>query len=284
MSTLTKICIVLVFVLALISCVVFYQTVSTTVNWKTAYESQLQRRNLAETDSRNHQMAAGHWRALYRDKARQVANVQRNSQNELDNRRTEIRRLTVQNAQLAGKLTELAAWLSNMDGSLKGMVDLNAVLASQLETQRTEKLKVQTELRRALEKIRDDVVKIENLMAANRVLKEGISELEQEVAILTRKIADLERGTIVKVGEGPPDVYVDAKIDATVTAVKENLASLNVGSASKVKKDMVFIIYRGAEFVGHLRIADVGTSTCAGIVYEAVKEVRVNDKATNKLD
>ena len=75
-----------------------------------------------------------------------------------------------------------------------------------------------------------------------------------------------------------------APVNHSLSAVKVNLASLNVGSASGVKKDMVFIIYRGAEFVAHLRIADVGTTTCAGEVYEAVKDVRVGDKATNKLE
>ena len=72
MSTLTKICVVLAFVLALISCVVFYQTVSTTANYKKAYESQHQRADLAETGSQNHQMASHHWRALYREKEKDV--------------------------------------------------------------------------------------------------------------------------------------------------------------------------------------------------------------------
>jgi hypothetical protein len=231
-------------------------------------------------------MASHHWRALYREKEKEVANIQRNSRNVQDNLRTEIRRLSVQNAEFQGRLNELTAKLGAMEGSLKAMVDRNAVLASQLEAQRTEKLKVQTELRHALDKIKEDTVKIEILTRARVVLEERISELEQEIADRDRTIADLKApGAVATTATGDTAPVVEGpKIEATVTAVKENLASLNVGSASKVKKDMVFIIYRGAEFVGHLRIADVGTTTCAGVVYEAVKEVRVNDKATNKLD
>ncbi len=285
MNTLTKICIVLVFVLALLSCVVFYQEVSTASNWKAYARSQNQRAALAETEVRNQMLAVHNWQTLYNDVKKRVTNLERSSQKLLDDKQAQIRKLDVQNTELLNRLNGMDARLTNMAGSLKRAVDRNKMLSDHLQVARDDKIKTENELRHKLSKIKELEAEIETTLAARRVQDGRISELEQEVADLVHKISDMEtRGVAAGGVKGAEDVPVGDKIDATVMAVRDSLASLNVGSASRIKKGMVFILYRGAEFVGNIRIADVGTTNCAGVIFEAVKEVRIGDKATNKLD
>jgi len=279
---------VLVFVLALLSCVVFYQEVSTSRNWKKLAINQTQRANVAETESRNQMLAAENWERLYQEQKAKIKGLQRSTQVALDAKQTQIRTLQVKNTEFMTGLKELATQLSSIESSLKAAVDRNKLLSDQLNTALAQKIQTENELRHKQDKITEQDAQIETLQAGRRVLDGRIKELQQEVEELARQIAKMETEGVassVKAGGGTVAVVEgDAKIEATVTAVKDSLASLNVGSASGIKKNMVFILYRGAEFVGNIRIADVGTTNCAGIVFEAVKEVRIGDKATNKLD
>jgi hypothetical protein len=74
------------------------------------------------------------------------------------------------------------------------------------------------------------------------------------------------------------------KVEGSITAVKGNLASLNIGEASGVKKGMRFIIYRGPDFVANLDIAHVDAASSAGVVVDAQREVKQGDKATTKIE
>lgn len=59
---------------------------------------------------------------------------------------------------------------------------------------------------------------------------------------------------------------------------------MNVGAASGVEKGTEFIIFRGANFVARLRVAEVNPSSCAGIILDAQRDVLKGDKATTSLE
>jgi len=288
LSTLTKICVVVVFVLSLLACAVFLQKVVTDANWKSAYYSQVRRANTNAAEARNHMLAEQNWRNLYTSVRDNVADLERRLQNNLDSKNAEIRRLMVQNAEFQGQLKVLGAQLDGLEKTLGMQIAQNKTLTDQLDKLRDERDQTAQQLIRARDQITEQQVQIEQLLAARRVLEERIAQLEQEIRDKDKRISELERqgGTGAAAGApGAPSAPVPkTKIEGTVTAVKVDLASLNVGSADGVAKGMVFIIYRGAEFVAHLRVADVGTGTCAGVIYEAQRDVQVGDKATTKLE
>jgi hypothetical protein len=74
------------------------------------------------------------------------------------------------------------------------------------------------------------------------------------------------------------------EIIGSITAVRGDLASLSVGSASGVKKGMEFTIYRGGDFVAFLRIANVDVADSTGIIADRTREPKVGDKASNNLE
>ncbi len=131
----------------------------------------------------------------------------------------------------------------------------------------------------ALLKDRDGT--IENLTRSVRVLREQSAQAAAEVKDLRVRLK-----LVSPAGTAPtaPVATAGPRIEGSVTAVKVNIASLNVGLADGVKQDMEFIIYRGGDFVAHLRVADVYPSTCAGIITRAQRDVRKGDKAATSVD
>jgi len=293
LSTLTKICVVLVFVLSLIACAVFFQKVATDANWKEYGIRQRRRANLNETEVQHQMLAQGHWRRLYESERDKVINLDQNNRNILDTKNNEIRRLAALNGELQGNIKELTAQLENLQKTLQVQIDHAKDLSAKLDKQRSEKIATENKLRDLQDQLKENLTQIESLVKAGKVYDEKIAELEKQNENLAKALQkatdELQRRGPATVTAGgttasePAPVPTD-KIEGSVIAVRDQLASLNVGSKDKVKKDMVFIIYRGAEFVGHLRVADVGTNNCAGVVYETVRDVRVGDKATTKLD
>lgn len=291
MSTLTKICIVLVFVLSLLGSAVFIQKAATDANWKEHATRQRARANLSETDARNQMLAAQNWRRLYEAERDKVVNLDQNHRNLIATKNMEISRLAAVNGELQGQVRELNARFENLDATLKVQIDLAKNLSQKLEGMRKNKIELEDKLRNAQDQLKENLTQIESLTKEMRVQKEEISGLEQrhaQVAERNRRLVQqlVARGVPIGEIEGVAErpAAPKEKIEGTVIAVKEQLASLNIGSKDKVKKDMVFILYRGAEFVGHLRIADVGTDNCAGIMYDTIRDVRVGDKATTKLE
>ena len=274
MSTLTKICIVVLVVLLLFACPVFIQQAVMPPNWKQAYNSEKDRRKLAEAEASNQQMAAQVWQRFYETAKSEAGSNARQFLSTLGSKDVRIGQLTQQLAECSAHMNELSASLKASEQNMSGQINLNKTLTTQLDTKRTECIKLRDQLRRAQDSITEYLANIEILTKSVRVLKEQDTHRVTEVSDLR---AQLEASGI-KVDQARVAPKLP-KIEAEITAVKDDLASLNIGSASGVKKDMEFVIYRGADFVAHLRIADVSVSSSAGIIIDATREVKVGDKA-----
>jgi len=275
-STLTKISIVVLTLLILVFAGPLIQLATTGPNWKRAYESEKQRRILAEVAARNHMLLHQFWKGRYeaqKDKTDEEIKQYENAINSKDN---QIRRLTLQLAECTGQQKEITALMKAAQQSRDKQFNLNKILLKQLDEKRKENIKLSDLVRTLQDRIKEKLANIEVLTKSVRVLQEQIAEREQEITRLRKQV---EQGG-VKPTEAVAVAPKAPKIEATVTAVKGDIASLNVGSASGVKKGMEFIIYRDAKFIANLRIAEVGVSSCAGFIEDAQRQVMVNDKAT----
>ena len=63
------------------------------------------------------------------------------------------------------------------------------------------------------------------------------------------------------------------------------MASINIGSVKGIAKDMTLFIYRGDQFIAHLRIIDVDDSESTGQVFDPREEAtpQDGDKVTTSL-
>ena len=63
----------------------------------------------------------------------------------------------------------------------------------------------------------------------------------------------------------------------------DGVASINIGRAKGVRKNMMLKVYRGGHFVAHLRIDMVETNTSAGVVLDKRLDVVQGDKVATDL-
>jgi hypothetical protein len=61
------------------------------------------------------------------------------------------------------------------------------------------------------------------------------------------------------------------------------MATLSLGTADGVKKDMVFHVTRGDTFVCDIVITSIDVNKCAGVVELKQREPKVGDTASTKL-
>ncbi|MFB3892445.1 MAG: FlgT C-terminal domain-containing protein [Phycisphaerae bacterium] len=108
---------------------------------------------------------------------------------------------------------------------------------------------------------------------------QNIKDLQDQiVALKTRGATPAGGGTV----EGPSSIE-EPRYTGTITAVKNDLASINIGSANGVKQGDRLFVYRGSKFVAYLRVERVDANDSAGVITEKQVDPMQGDKVTNKL-
>ena len=292
MSILTKIAVVLLVVVALFSAPIFINQAVTGPNWRDLANIQKERATLAETQSQNHMLAALVWQRYLEEEKRKSEDLAQRLREAIDAKSVDVQRLTREKNELLGRVNELTASLDALQATLASAQNQNKQITAELEAQRKIGIDTADLLRAAMDKIKELMATVENQTKTVAALHEQLSQKEGEVKELTEKVTRLDQElTRWKAGKGPAAEAVrtlapqpGTKIEGTITAVRDDLASLNVGSASGVKRGMEFVIYRNNNFVAHLRIAEVYPSSCAGVVFDVQREVQQGDKATTSLE
>lgn len=283
MSTLTKICVVVLVVLVLLAMPVFITKAMVDPNYRVAYEKEALRAKL-------HAQAA-----QVADLATAVAKEQLKTANE------DVLELRNQLRILAGShRTDSTRWNNVITELQADRQKLQGELAKLQSTyrQNSDLLKLQTnnlaKLRDANEKLTRETIalgeqldakdaKVERATEQVRQTKERNIELSEEIAKLGAAIALLE-----KTGAEPAEAgTVDGvRIAGMITEVRGDLASINVGSAKGVKPHMRFYIYRGSDFVGYLRIGgsqEVEADGAAGLITHREVEPRYGDTVSTTM-
>lgn len=282
LSTLTKICVVVLVVLVLFACPIFIQHALTGPNWRQAYLNEQARRTLADAKARNEELAAGVWRNLYRDEKRKNEDLTMQIQSEAEAKREVIARLSQVLAEREATIRELTAIKAGLQNALNQAIALNKAQGDELGKQRRDNITLADQLRRTTDKNNELLSDVELLTRTGQVLKTQLAEREGEIKDLRLEYQHLKQVAATVVAKKPP--VIGPKVEGSVTAVRSDIASLNVGSASGVKKGMEFILYRETEFVAHLQIEYVDTTTCSGIIVDAQRDVKVGDKASTSLE
>ncbi len=224
--------------------------------------------------------------------------------------------------QMTAERDRLAAALTKDTGAMQAEIDrLKADLSS--ERQRTAKLdndlalingelaklradyQSNTERTKALVEQRDDAFKkVQMLNDETRRLSDQLKQtqldmdrqggiiktLREQLAERDDRLRQMEQQFGVK---APPAAAPEAReaaprpavpINGTVTSVRGDLASINIGSAKGVQPGMQLIIYRGAEFVAKLRVDQVDVGQAAGVISDKRLDPLQGDKVTDRLE
>ncbi len=281
MSTLTKIAIVVLLVLILITSVVFISHASTTANYRYAYEQQLARNKDLSQHTQYVTDMMNNYRRQKTELAEQLEQARNQMGTDISDLQTQLADAKQENAHLKSDLEDIKLKLANLSQTAELNVKRRQLLSDQLEKTRTKLAELQQEARNTEDLLKESRTRVERLEKQVRFMKERNAELNEQNADLRDQLA--ARG-VEEAGEEKPAPMPPAQISGTITAIKGNTASINVGSAKGVKDKMELIIYRGGNLVGYLRIEEVDTTSAAGIVFNKQLDPMQGDKVTTSLE
>ncbi|HNO78065.1 MAG TPA: hypothetical protein PKN33_08385 [Phycisphaerae bacterium] len=281
MSTLTKIFVVLMVIFSIAFTMTTISFVANTSGWKNLAEDYQQELKVVETHMRSLSAAHAAEKTAWLD-----------SRNSKEERIAELE--SVQASQLAeiAELQDTVAGLKAEKGDAEGLARR---LSNQLQVAQTgwkeagdeldkiEKRSMQLE-RRNLdlnERVNEQTAQIVVLVQKQHLLEQQINILRDESskvagggrAATPEGISSTSMVGVKPVSKGSSVTPIRGRI----LEVQGNLATISVGSADGVREGMVFVIYRGRDYIADLEVSDVEPGLAAGRIMRAKTMPRTSD-------
>ncbi len=290
MSTLTKVFIILLVVFSIAFTTMTVSIVAQTADWRDLANSYEQHAAVADTNLR-HMIAAN---------AAELATAKDTITDHLEGIRDLQSRLQVarnEAAQLRSELARAASEKSSSEAINRGLLaQLQSAEAARAEyrTQRDGLERGSIDLERRNVDLND---RVNELTARIVVMMEQRRQLEQQVNILrteneklahdARKVptgvAIEEPAGVALAGVAAVTPAATSPIRGHVLEVSGNIVTISVGAADGVKQDMVFVVHRGDEYVGDLRITLVDPDQAAGRAVGSGVVPQPGDEVTDAL-
>lgn len=291
MSTLTKIFVVLLVVSSIAFSMATIAFVARTHEWRSLAEGYQQQAHASAVAAQNAMSSSVAQLASNRDFINKLSSDKSQLEEENGRAELEIAKLTSELAQARGALDSAQATNRTLSAELK---------VGQSGWQEQRQQRVGLEKRNiSLEKRNLDLNERVNEQTSQlAVLKQYQRQLEQQIHILrqeNRKFAQLHGvGAVTEeaeqvVGTGPAGAVTplspvaSSPIRGSVTEVSGSLATISVGSADGVSENMVFVIYRGEDYLGDLKVVKVEPNQAAGSIVRAGRgTVQIGDQVADE--
>lgn len=288
MSTLTKIFIVILVVFSVTFTTMAISSVAQWTNWRATAEKYQEHAKIADTNLRN-QIAVS---------AAELATAK-------DAVKDHVAKIGELEGQVKGAGAEVAAMRSTLakaESEKSSAEAMNRGLLAQLqiaEGGRTEYRKQRDEIeKRNIELERRNIDlndRVNEQTARIAVLFEQKRQYEQQINILKGEMEKMAKASgkplAPVVFENPDSAGMigvsavtpvgGAAIRGKVDEISGGSVSISVGSADGVQKDMEFVIYRGEEYVGKMKIQMVNPNKAAGKLVQSRLSPTVGDMVTD---
>ncbi len=284
MDILTKICIVVLVLLTLVASAVFINLATEPVSWRQQYQQASETAEAFKLQARNARLATV---AARRD----LQSFRATSDTEKKQMTSRINELegqleTAKNryAEQSAKLTELANSVAELEANYKQVRADRKLLEQQLAKAQENYRELQKERNTLWDELQTVTRNYEAVAQLSQAQAETIADLRQKLKEAQQAIA---RGGGTGDQEDARPVATGEVINGTIRAVRDDVASINIGSAQGVKPNMELTIYRtenGGRYVGKLRVSEVSVNEAGGVVFDKQFDPRPGDKVTNDLD
>lgn len=283
MNLLTKICVVVLVVLILLACPVFITQATVGPNYRHAYNQQVNRNEVLSQHARHTQLALQQVKRELDEAISRAAEAQAARQREVEDMQTRLSAEQLKGARFENQLKKYNAELTELRANYAHVRKRTEQLADQLGQAREKIDEFNEENRRLSDLLKQTQSENDRLGKIARVLREQLVERDERIKHLEQQIAATgATGVPLRPAEGLV-VPGAEEIAGTITALRGDLASINVGSAKGIKVGMKLIVYRGGQFVSHLRIQEVDVSQAAGIIIDRRLDPMQGDKVTTSL-
>lgn len=284
MSTLTKIFVVLMVVFSIAFTMSTIGFVAKTNKWRDLASGYRENAQIVETHMRN--LAAAHaaektvWvdakRSLDARIAALEAEVERVN-NDLVSSRENVAGLTTEKSNALAHADQLLAQLKVAETGRQEQSALREAAQtrnSELETRNAE-LKYRVD---------EQSAQILVLVQQQRQLEQQLNIVREENRKLAGNSGWSGAGSVTtgaqSLPSGPPVTV--APIRGEIVEVSGSLATISVGSSDGVRDGMVFVIYRGTEYIGDLEVTDVEPNLSAGRLMQTRATPRPADQVADE--
>jgi hypothetical protein len=277
LNILTKICAVVLLILVLVASVVFINMATVPQNYRLLYEEQRLKAQLNGQDARLQKLVTNRLmeenNALKEEKGTLLAqNVELNQRLVPDPPSILVKKLMEQNEAANTMLAKLQL-------DVKAAGDRNDLLAKQLQDERVKTAEKQDQIGRNIAELTQEVGKRERAERVVRALERQLQDRDERIKELETQVA----GGAASGASGAIAAVSPGRVTATITVVRGDHASINVGVAQGVARGQKLYIYRNASFVGYLRIDEVDEAQAAGTIVDKQLDPAIGDKVTNDL-
>lgn len=180
----------------------------------------------------------------------------------------------------AGVLTSFERTIANLEQSLN-------LTQEQLSNAHADNIKDRKELNEITASLYEKIVQMQSLEADRRRLLEAKLSLEEQINQLLGpdgEVVSFEPVTPeLDVARPASAIGAGADLKGLITEVGKSLVSISLGSDDGVKKNMVFQVFRGDEFICQIVVTNVDTSKAAGVPELVQQSPRVGDYVTTRL-
>lgn len=264
--------------------------VAQTTKWRDVAEKYEEHARIADTNLRN----------LIAANAAELASAQ-DSINSHSARISELEKQLqaskTEGSQLTAELAKVGAEKSSAEAMSRGLLAQLQVAESarsEYKKQRDELETQSVDLQRRNVDLND---RVNEQTAQIIVLQEQKRQYEQQIHILrseNEKLANESRrmssglameeptGAAMKQAVALTPVAA-SPIRGEIIEIAGNILTISVGSADGVTKDMVFVVYRGGQYIGDLRVGMVDPNRSAGRLIQSAMAPKVGDEATDAL-
>lgn len=282
MGILTKISVVVLVVLILLACPVFITQATVGPAYRQAYDRQEREKDLLAQSVRASELVLKQ-AILERDRFAAALTQDRLAmQTEIDQLRADLSEARQRSTKLDNDLSLINGELAKLRADYQSNTERTKTLTQQRDEAFTKVQMLNDETRRLTDLLKQTQLDMERQGAIIKTLREQLVERDDRLRQLEQEygVSTAARTTTAPVAGARSDV----PINGTVTSVRGELASINVGSAKGVKPGMQLIIYRGSEYVAKLRVDQVDVGQSAGIISEKRLDPLQGDKVTDRLE
>jgi uncharacterized protein (DUF3084 family) len=282
LGILTKISIVVLVALILLACPVFITQATVAPEYLLAFKA-----SKAENEINAQAVRAGMLalQQMTAERDRLTATLTRDSgamQADIDRLKADLSAERQRTAKLDNDLALINGELAKLRADYQSNTERTKALTEQRDDAFKKVQMLNDETRRLSDQLKQTQLDMDRQGGIIRTLREQLAERDD-------RLRQMEAQFGVKAPAAAPEAREAASrpavpISGTVTSVRGDLASINIGSAKGVQPGMQLIIYRGADYVAKLRVDQVDVSQAAGVISDKRLDPLQGDKVTDRLE
>ncbi|NIA07093.1 MAG: hypothetical protein GWP14_05580 [Actinobacteria bacterium] len=283
MSTLSKILVVLLVVLAIAHSAVLLAFLSQQQSWK-----ELAQASRAKWERTQESLASA--RVAHTQLQERLSKANKGLQADLDRTETDLSKaqatitaLQLQLGVLTAEKGSLQQELSKLNASLALAQEAQKHAISRLDAARNTASKLAAENAQLETQLSESTANVTSLRAEVRSQKERIYSLQSEIRKVQGLASSRSLPTVASIRSTPVVTAQPIRGRVTDVDMAEKIAQINVGQIAGVAEGTRFIIYHDSEYVGDLAITRVSRDQSLGTILLSSQPVKVGDEVATEL-